>query len=233
MPQVTDPAAAVRDAAVQALTHLDLSPIQPAAAALAERVQAGRLLHVLGAGHSQLLALEGFYRAGVPAWVVPVLDERLNPARGARVTEYERSSGLARQLIADLDNSGALVVVSNSGRNAVPVEAAEAARAAGLVTIAITSRAPSNRLAEVADHVLDTAIPAGDATVAVGQVRMAPLSTIVGAVLLHALLVETEAMLGGGDVLVSNNVDGGYARNETLLDRYPHLWGRRGQAPSS
>jgi uncharacterized phosphosugar-binding protein len=217
------PAAAVRQAALDALARLDLAPVGPAAAALASRVRAGGLLHVLGAGHSQLLALEGFYRAGGPAWLVPLLDGRLSSARGFGVTEYERKPGLGATLVSGLDPRGSLLVVSSSGRNAVPVEAAQAARAAGLLTIAITSPSPANRLAAAVEHVLDSAVPPGDATVPVGEVRMGPVSTVTGAVLLHSLLAETEAALGSGEVLVSNNVEGGDEHNAALIARYPHL----------
>ncbi len=110
-----------------------------------------------------------------------------------------------------------------SGRNAAPVEAAEAARAAGLLTIAITSPSPGNRLAEAAEHVIDNAVPPGDASVTVGGVRMGPVSTVAGAVLLHALLAETEAVLGSGEVLVSNNIEGGDRHNAALIARHPHL----------
>jgi len=224
-------ASLVRQAALDAIGRLDLAPVAAAAAALAPRVRAGALLHVLGSGHSQLLSLEGFYRAGGPAWVAPLLDDRLSAGGGVSVTRHERSSGLGAELVARLDPGAALLVVSSSGRNAVPVEAAASARAAGLLTIAITSRAPGNRLADAAEHVLDSRMPPGDASVTVGGTRMAPVSTIAGAVLLHGLLAETEAILGGGSVLVSNNVEGGDARNAALIERYPHLAGRpRGTA---
>lgn len=213
----------VRDAALDALGRLDLAPVAAAARELAPRIRAGGLLHVLGAGHSQLLALEGFYRAGGPAWLHPLYDQRLSTARGVRVTTYERSPGLGRELVDGLDEGGALLVVSTSGRNAVPVEAAESAAAAGLLTIAITSRAPGNRLAAAVAHVLDSAVPPGDAVVPVGGVRMGPVSTVAGAVLLHGLLAETETLLGGGHVLISNNVEGGDRHNAALIARFPHL----------
>jgi uncharacterized phosphosugar-binding protein len=56
---------------------------------------------------------------------------------------------------------------------------------------------------------------------------MAPVSTVVGAVMLHALLAETEELLGGASVLVSNNVDGGDQHNRAIIERYPHLAGPR------
>src|SRR6266567_5169798 len=106
------PAADVRQAALDALSRLDLAPLEAAAEALAARIRGGGLLYVFGAGHSQLLALEGFYRAGGPAWLVPVLDDRLSSARGFRVTEFERSSGLGATLVSRLDPAGALLVIS-------------------------------------------------------------------------------------------------------------------------
>jgi uncharacterized phosphosugar-binding protein len=215
----------VRRAALDAVERLDLAPVAAAARALAPRVRAGGLLQTFGSGHSQLLALEGFYRAGGPAWLRPLVDDRLSPIRGFSVTTYERSEGLGGELAARLGPSDSLLVVSTSGRNAVPVELAEAAAAAGLLTIAITTRAPGNRLADVVEHVLDAGVPAGDASVEVGAVRMGPLSTVVGGVLLHGLLAETEAALGAGSVLVSNNLDGGDVHNRALIERYPHLLG--------
>ena len=220
-------AGGIRRAALDAIERLDLGPVAVAARSLAPRVRAGGLLQTFGSGHSQLLALEGFYRAGGPAWLRPLVDDRLSPVRGFSVTRYERSAGLGRKLAGRLGPIDSLLVVSTSGRNAVPVEMAEVAAEAGLLTIAITTRAPGNRLAAVVDHVLDAGVPAGDASVEVGGARMGPLSTVVGAVLLHGLLAETEAALGAGNVLVSNNVDGGDGHNRTLIERYPHLLGLR------
>ena len=42
--------------------------------------------------------------------------------------------------------------------------------------------------------------------------------------MLHALLAQTAALLGG-EVLASNNVPGGRERNSALVARYPHLRG--------
>lgn len=214
----------VRRAVLESVARLDMGQVDAAAPALAARIAAGGLLHVLGSGHSQLLALEGFYRAGGPAWVVPLLDDRLSPAHGVSAGAAERRPGLGARLVFGLDGGQALLIVSNSGRNPVPVEAAEGAVRAGLLTLAITSRSDGNRLATIVDHVLDTGVPPGDAAVSIGDARMAPLSTILGAVMLHALLAQTTALLGG-EVLVSNNVPGGRERNAALVARYPHLRG--------
>jgi uncharacterized phosphosugar-binding protein len=220
-------AGSIRRAAVEAIERLDLAAVTAAARALAPRVRAGGLLQTFGSGHSQLLALEGFYRAGGPGWLRPLVDDRLSPVRGFSVTEYERSEGLGRELAARLGQADSLLIVSTSGRNAVPFELAVAAGAAGLLTIAITTRGPGNRLAGAVDHVLDAGVPPGDASVEVGGARMGPLSTVVGGVLLHGLLAETEAALGAGSVLVSNNQEGGDVHNRALLERYPHLLGLR------
>jgi uncharacterized phosphosugar-binding protein len=215
----------VRATYATAVTGLDLAPIASAADALAARLQGGGLLHVFGCGHSQALSLEGYHRAGAPAWVAPVFDSRLSPLRGAAGIAAERTAGLGAELIAGLDptHARALLVISNSGRTAVPVEAACAAHEAGLLTIAITSPAPDNRLAAAVDHVLASNVPKGDATVEVAGERMAPLSTVVGAVLFHVLLAETEARLKSAAVLTSVHVNGGEDRNAALLARYPHL----------
>ena len=218
-------AEAVRGAFVTAIGRLDMDQVAPAANALAERLRDGGLLYVLGCGHSQVLAFEGYYRAGAPAWVAPLLDDRVSAARGAACTDAERREGIGRELVGRLDatTARALLVISSGGRNAVPIEAALTAREAGLLTLALTSGGRGNRLVELVDHALVTKVPSGDAVVQVGDALMTPLSTVTGAVLLHALLAETEARLSDAAVLVSVNVEGGEAHNQSLMQRYPHL----------
>jgi uncharacterized phosphosugar-binding protein len=218
------PAEAIRQAFALQLDRLDLGQVAPAAEALAGRLDDERLLFVLGCGHSQVLAFEGYYRAGSPGWVAPLLDDRISPARGANNTDAERQQGTGSEIARTLDpdRTAGLLIISTGGRNAVPVEAATAAREAGILTIGLTSAA-TTPLAEVVDHALISSVPRGDAVVEIGGARMAPMSTVAGAVLLHALFAETEARLGTSSVLVSASLEGADESNAAILRRYPHL----------
>jgi uncharacterized phosphosugar-binding protein len=213
---------------------------------LAAALRAGRWWFVFGTGHSHLLALEVFYRAGGLARAVPMLDESVMLHRSASAsTEAERRPELAAALL-DRYGVGAgdvLTICSNSGRNALPVELALLARARGTRTIALTNRrhsaafasrhASGRRLAEVADLVLDNAGVPGDAAVPVAadlDLTLGPTSTAVGAVLLHALTLEavTRARAAGHEPEVYRSSNGaGEAANAALLARYrgvlPHL----------
>lgn len=197
------------------------------AEALSRRLGADGLVYVLGCGHSQLLALEGFYRAGAPAWVAPLVDERVSPLRGAHAIAAEREPGLGRELVARLNvptsMARALIVVSSSGRTPAVIEAAAAARALGLLTIGLTGSRSDNPLIAHLDHALVTGVPRRDAAVEIGGETMSPQSTVAGAVLLHCLFAETEARRRQSDVLVSVALDDGEAHNRALLERYPHL----------
>jgi len=222
-------AATVQAAFLAGVASLDMGQVAVVAEALAARLGTGGLLCVLGSGHSQLIALEGFCRAGTPAWVVPLLDDRLSPARGLACSVAETRTGLGAEVISHLltgevrDRSRALLVVSTSGRTAVAVEAAEAGRGLGLLTLALTARHHDCPLAAAADHVLATGVPGGDAATEVGGVMMAPQSTVRGVVLLHALLAATEALRSAREVLVTDKTPAGAIHNRELLRRYPHL----------
>lgn len=185
---------------------------------VARTVAGGGVLHVFGAGHSHLLAEEAFFRAGGLAAVNPILDGRLAFQYGVlESTRAERRSGYAREILAreDVRQADAAVVVSNSGRNAVPVEMALELRARGLPVIAVTSIAQSRsaapphaapqRLFEIADVAIDTCVPVGDAAVDVpgAPVRMGPLSTVAGAAVIHAIMIEAAGELWAGRVEVA------------------------------
>ncbi len=90
-----------------------------------------------------------------------------------------------------------LIVVSNSGVNAAPVEAARYAREKGATVIAVTSVAYSNAIANgrtqlhaLADVVLDNDAPAGDAVLGIEgtELKVGPVSTALGVTILNAVL---------------------------------------------
>jgi uncharacterized phosphosugar-binding protein len=224
---VAQPSAAVRASFAATIAGLDLAQVGPAAQALSQRLGGDGLVYVVGCGHSQLLALEGFYRAGAPAWVAPLVDERVSPLRGAAAIVAERQLGLGRELVARLQalssKAKALIVVSSSGRTPVAIEAATAAREVGLLTIGVTGGSGGNLLMAHIDHALLTGVARGDASVRIGDRMMSPQSTVAGVVLLHCLFAETEALRSQSGVLVSVNLDDGEARNRALIERYPHL----------
>jgi uncharacterized phosphosugar-binding protein len=234
-------------------------PLEAAARLVADSVAAGGVLHVFGAGHSQLVALDAYLRAGGLACVNPIVDPLLAPAAGREVSRRERQQGLAATLLEgeDLRQGEVVLVVSNSGVNAVPVELAVGCRDRGLTVVALTNvdqakatpaRHPSGaKLHEVADVVVDNRCPAGDAAVPLdgpsdrgtplgfpGPLRrVGPLTTVVGAAVVAALAARVAELLqqrgAGVPVLVSQNLDGGAAeRNDELLRAYRGRTRRRG-----
>lgn len=203
-----------------------LPALHQAAALTAESLTAGGILHVFGTGHSHILAEEVFFRAGGLVQVNAILDPALMLHVSAlQSTELERLEGYAAIVLAryDLRAGDVLVVVSNSGRNPVPIEAALYAKERGLKVFAVTSmdayrsvpvrHSGGRRLADLADVVIDTYVPKGDALLEVEGLPQAlgAASTIVGATLMQAYIYETvKEMLARGcrpEVLVSANVD--------------------------
>src|SRR3954468_6608369 len=82
-----------------------------------------------------------FYRAGGLARACPILDERLMLHKEAiEATYIEREEGYAAKLLDlyPVESGDVLIVASNSGRNAVPIEMALGGRARGMKVIAIT-----------------------------------------------------------------------------------------------
>lgn len=206
----------------------------------------GRIL-IFGSGHSHLLAEEGHYRAGGLACVVPILHTSLMLHEGAVLsTVAERQTGIAAALLARYQpcERDCLIVISNSGVNAVPVEMAQAARQQGIKVIAIvalayaqqaTASAHGVKLMDVADVVLDNQGQVGDALVTLGEIpiKVGPSSTVVGAFLLNGLLVEVAGRLAASansaslPVYISANMPNAADHNRQLVEQWrkhnPHL----------
>lgn len=196
------------------------------------------MIHVLGTGHSHMMAEEVFFRAGGIVQVNAILDPGLMlevSALGS--TTLERLEGYAEIVLQryNLRAGDIMFLVSNSGRNAVPVEAADYARKLGLKTIALTSansykdvpsrHSSGKKLPDVVDVVIDTCVPEGDAALSLPGVpaRMGSMSTIIGASLMQAYICETaSALVARGHqpkVIVSANVQS-QQNHESLFEAY-------------
>ncbi len=198
-------------------------------------VRDGARLHVTGTGHSSALVLEAFYRAGGLACINPITHPGLVPLSGGIAsTVLERSSDLADVLLAQAAPAAGeiAVVFSSSGANPLPVALAQGMKAAGVWVVAVSSlphlrAAPARadvKLDEVADELLDTGVPVGDAAFETGGTRTAPLSSLTSIYLWNLLLVRLaeRAQREGVDLPLwtSANVVGGDERNAELLAEY-------------
>jgi len=201
----------------------------------AETLITDHLIHTFGTGHSHMIGLELFVRAGGLANVNAMLDSTVMTSEGARRSaEIERISGFSKVIwdqhqIAKAD---LFVIISNSGRNAMPIEMAQVAKENGNKVIAITSLTQSKtypsriahqpKLYEIADLVLDNNVPTGDGLLKIGGDLTGAASTIAGCFLVN--LIATEAMKKAHSqgiklpIFYSQNVDG--FSNEVLYERF-------------
>ena len=116
--------------------------LSTAAKWVAEALISNRIIHTFGTGHSHMIGLELFVRAGGLANVNAFLDSTSMTIEGARRSaSIERVEGMAQVLWDQytIDPEDIMILISNSGRNAMPIEMAMIAKEHGLKTIGITS----------------------------------------------------------------------------------------------
>lgn len=212
-------------------------PMMLAAQWCADAVAAGGLVHVFGAGHSHMAAEEAFFRAGGLVPVNAVLVEWLMLHQGVRrASLLERQPGLGELIVSTepVEEGDVFFVVSNSGRNPVPVEVAQAAKHRGAKVVAVGSRQHSAavaargggslKLSDVADLVIDTHAPLGDAAVPIdGDLRVGGVSSVMSLVIIQTIVVATVTVLVERGiqppVFKSGNVDGSDEWNAEQIKR--------------
>lgn len=204
---------------------------------VADTIKRDGLIFVFGCGHSHLPGLDAFYRAGGLANVSPMLDTDLMLHNGAaKSSRMEKMPGIAPEIFRRYTPSknDMIFIFSASGKNLVPAEMADAAKAVGIPSVGVSSSSYFGRggiLHEHVDIAIDCKIPYGDACIKVGDAMMGGLSTAAACFILNTCLIEgAKLALAEGKkppVYISGNAEGGREHNIVLenlyLGRVKHL----------
>lgn len=222
----------------QVLAH-ELPNIEQAAELVAQSCKNGGKFHVFGSGHSHMIAEELYLRAGGLALVHAILPPELMLHEMPNKSTYlERIEGYAKALadLYRLEEQDTILVISNSGRNAVPVEMCLEAKARGAGVIAMTSMKHSAsctsrhssglKMYQIAHVTIDNCANIGDASFPIEGLDypIGPTSDAVGIAIAQALICRVvDKLVQQGiepPIFKSSNVDGGDAHNNALFETY-------------
>lgn len=218
-----------------------------AADILSDRVAAGHLVFLWGpGGHSSIFSEDAMYRKGELAALCPIYDANISLSHGAarEINGMERVEGFGRVVVEynRIGEGDVIVFGSAYGINPVAISAAIECRKRGAYVISITSPSFSDNssyagarhssgknLYEVSDLYLDSFVPYGDAILEYDclEHRIAPVATVMQAILLKALMAETMVALkkkGVDPFTWTNSLQaGGIEANQAYMHR---IWGR-------
>lgn len=189
--------------------------IVKAARIVADQVKKDKLIYVWGpGGHSNLAAMEVFFRAGGLMHVSAIIDQETMLSAGAlKSMQVERLPGYGKIIINDygIGKDDLLIVVNAYGINAATIDAALTARENGAKVIGICSfehstktaldhvaRHPSKKnLQDVCDLAIDCKVKIGDAIIEIPgfSQKVGALSTFANAYVMNSIVIEAINML--------------------------------------
>ena len=195
----------------------------------------GNTFFVSGSGHSHTVAEEFYGRAGGLAFTVPIMTCELtlqeHPTKSSYIERLHGYAGILAELYHIKEND-VVIIASNSGRNAYPIELALCAKERGAKVIAITSVEHSSnttsrhesgkKLMDIADIVIDNCGVEGDSAIHLEglQAGVCPTSAMANTFIVQAIsVVCTQTLLDHNveaPIFISLNSDG----NETVNDEY-------------
>ena len=195
----------VMEEIVEKIETTQQEAIGRAAALLADTTQKGGIIYGFGTGHSHLVTDDAFWRAATPAKYCALLEQRATGSfEITKSYEIENIYGIGKKIVDyhRITPKDCMIIISNSGNNIAPVDAALRAKEKGIPVIGITAVEYSSylktkhrdgvKLKDVADVVLDNCSLIGDAAVEIEgfPMKVGSTSTIPNVYLQNAVLVE-------------------------------------------
>ena len=209
--------------------------IKKAANMVSETIDNDGIIYMFGCGHSHLIALDCFYRAGGLANVSAMLDTDLMLHNGAaKSSKMEKTQGIAEAIFERycITEKDVLFIFSTSGKNAVPVEIAQIASKNNIKNISVVSSDYFNdktdmpKLYECTDLYIDNCVPHGDAVISIDgcEAKMGSVSTTASSFVIQSILLEAAQISSKAGmkipVYMSGNIDGGAEYNKKLIKEY-------------
>lgn len=218
--------------------------ILKAARMVADHVKKDKIVYVFGpGGHSNLAAMEVFFRAGGLMHVSAILNQETMLSNGAlKSMAAERLPGYGKIVIEDygIGKDDLLIIVNAYGINSATIDACLTAQSRGAKVIGVSShvhantcpkdhpaRHPSKKnLHEIADCSVDCKIKLGDATIEIPgfEQKIGALSTYANAFVMNGIMIEAINMLVNEGinppVWRSGNCPGGDEWNNRFIDKF-------------
>ncbi len=224
---------------IHTLQETQSGKLDESAKIIADAFQKGHKFFVSGSGHSHTLAEEFYGRAGGLAFAIPIMTTELTLQEHPTKSSYiERLHGYAKILVDlyGIQEGDVIIIASNSGRNAYPVELALECKKIGAHVIAVTNikhssscdsrHSSGQKLMDIADVVIDNCGEIGDAGMKVDGVNtpMCPTSSMANAFICASISTQCAYYLAQAGitppVFISLNVDGNEDVNTEYFKQY-------------
>ncbi|MFV0384353.1 sugar isomerase domain-containing protein [Paracoccus sp. (in: a-proteobacteria)] len=228
-----------------------IEAIRAAGAICADAILGDNLVFTFGTGHGSFPAMEMYPRTGTCTGFRPIVESsmisfhRVLGDMGARQYRFIHSQeGYGRAILSSHQTKpgDAMLIFSHSGLNAVTLDIAIEAQAQGMKLIGVTSiphssatpsrHSSGKHLYELADVVVDTVVPLGDAGLEIEGVRgrVGATSTAIAIAIGQAINAETARLIAaaGRDpyIMVSPNTLDKASATEQNDRNYAELWRR-------
>ena len=211
---------------------------------VADQVAQDKLIYVFGpGGHSNLAAMEVFFRAGGLFHISAILNQETMLSCGAlKSMQAERLPGYGKIVVEDynIGEGDLLWVVNAYGINSATIDAAMTAKARGAKVLGVCSvhhameaapdhpaRHPSKKnLYELVDCNVDCKVKTGDAVLKLPgfDQKIGALSTFANAYVMNSIMIEAINILVDQGieppVWKSGNCPGGDEWNNQFIDKF-------------